>query len=75
MQEILKYCSPGERRRLKCGHIFSGLTGLVIPSFIFLLGPIFDAFGETDKDKQRDQILMLNAVMFGLAIFVWIGSW
>ena len=74
MSEILSYGTAQERFFLYGGWIFSFLTGLVLPSFIFLMGPIFDAFGlEKTKDDSFRDVIYLVSIMGCLAGFIWIG--
>ena len=61
---------------LYLGWLFSFLVGAVIPSFIFLLGPVFDAFTETDDmDKKLEAVTKVVYIMGGLALGVWVGEW
>ena len=44
IKKLLSLATPRERCQLYLGWIASCLTGAVLPSFIFMLGPVFDSF-------------------------------
>jgi|Transcript_24402 ABC-type multidrug transport system fused ATPase/permease subunit len=76
MKTLISLATPNERCMLLTGWIFSALTGFVIPSFIFMLGPVFDAFNpNASKEESLKQVGMLVALMGGLALFVWIAAY
>ena len=40
------------------------------------MGPVFDEFGRTaSKEDSLYGVLLIDAIMGGLALIVWIGSW
>ncbi len=45
ISKLLSLATPGEKCLLYVAWVCSLLTGLVLPSFIFLMGPVFDSFG------------------------------
>lgn len=52
------------------------LTGFVLPSFIFLLGPVFDAFGpDQDKDESLQSVQIVVLIMLVLGLTVWVTSY
>lgn len=76
MTELLRYCTPREKLLLYLSWVFSFGTGCVIPSFIFLLGPVFDAFQESeDADDRLKAVGKVVIIMGILALAVWLGSW
>ena len=76
---ISKLISMGtgkERAILYFGWFFSACAGAVTPSFIFLLGPIFDAFGPAQsKEESFEQVGLFVGIMGVLAVCVWIFSY
>jgi hypothetical protein len=51
------------------GWVFAGLSGAILPTFIFMMGPVFDSFGPSnDPAETRTMIRQLTAIMGILAL-------
>ena len=60
---------------LRVGWTAAFLVGSVLPSFLFLLGDVFDTFGgDTTPEEQLEGVGNLVKIMGGLAAFVFIAS-
>ena len=76
MSKLLSLATKGERCILYLAWSCSTITGLVLPSFIFLLGPVFDAFGpEQSKDESLEQVQLVVIIMGVLAFIVFLASY
>ena len=75
--KLLSLATPGEVCRLRIGWLFAFLNGAVIPTFLFMMGDVFDSFSGEDVSPEDKlyKVLRLVAIMFGLACFVMIGSY
>ena len=73
----MSLASSSERCRLRIGWAFAFLNGCVIPTFLFMMGDVFDSFSGDDVSEEEKlyKVLRLVAIMFGLACFVMIGSY
>lgn len=63
-------------RRTKCklwfGWVFAALTGMLVPSFFWLYGDIFDAFTAvgSEPDEKLKKILDLFMITIGLCVML-----
>ena len=58
------------------GWCTAALTGAVLPTFVWLLGDIMDAFGEaTTFEETESQIIGLVKYIIALLIFVLVGGY
>ena len=57
--------------------MFAFFNGCVIPTFLFMMGDVFDSFegDEVSAEEKLYKVLRLVAIMGGLASFVFIGSY
>lgn len=55
--ELISAAGPGERCLLWAGWFFAGASGAILPSFIWLIGDVFDSFAPgQDPQEARDEI-------------------
>lgn len=60
---------------LYLGWTFAALTGAILPTFFFFLGPVFDSFTiNTTPEEMRDDIREICLIMLFLAIGIFITS-
>lgn len=76
MGKLLSLGTGGEKCVLYIGWVCAALTGLVLPMFIFFIGPVFDAFapGEEAEDSFKT-VATFVGIMGGLASFVFLTSY
>ena len=75
MEKLLSLCHGSERCVLKIGWFFAFAVGCCLPTFLFLMGDVFDSYdGEETEEEKLYKVLRLVLIMFGLAMFVFIGS-
>lgn len=76
MKKMISLASGREKCYIYTGWIAAGLSGTVLPAFIFMLGPIFDAMGpENDPEESLKLVAQITGIMAGLAILVFITSY
>jgi len=76
MAKLTSLGTKSERISLYIGWIFAGITGAVIPSFIFMLGPVFDSFGPgQSKEDSLNSVGLFAGIIGCLAVGVWITSY
>lgn len=52
------------------------LTGFALPSFVFLIGDVFDAFGpDIDARQALEDIKQITLIFLYIGIGVWISSY
>ena len=59
------------------GWIASFLSGLGMPSFVFLFGSILDSFDSytNTKEETLKQIKLLSGIFTAIGVFVWISTY
>jgi len=69
-------CATGwEKFKLVLGWVFAVVTGCVLPVFFFLLGPIFDSFGQgKTAEETREAVEKLCLIMLLFAIGIMFSS-
>ena len=66
--KLLSLATGGEKCRLYTGWAFAGLSGAILPTFFFFMGPVFDSFTvETTAEEARDKIREVCIIMACLA--------
>ena len=66
--KLLSLASGGEKCRLYVGWAFAALSGAILPTFFFFMGPVFDSFTvNTTPEEARDAIREVCIIMAGLA--------
>ena len=76
MGKLLSHGTGGEKCVLYIGWACAALTGLVLPMFIFFIGPVFDAFAPGEEaDDSFDSVMTFVGIMGGLACFVFLTSY
>ena len=76
MAKLISLGTKSERVSLYIGWVFAGMSGAVLPSFIFMLGPVFDSFGPSQsKEDSLDSVSLLAGIIGCLAVVVWITSY
>jgi uncharacterized protein (DUF697 family) len=71
--EIMAFASGRDRCLMYSGWVFAGISGAILPCFIFMLGPVFDSFGpDNDPAETRGMVRQITAIMgilaFGIAV-------
>ena len=69
-----------EKCKLYVGWLFAAISGAILPTFFFFIGPIFDSFGgENTPEETRDQVrvlcLILGCIAIGLMITSFLQNW
>lgn len=57
------------------GWISAALVGLVMPSFVFLMGDFIDAFADTDPEDTMKVVTELTIIMVLLGVVMWLFSY
>ena len=66
--KLLSLATAGEKCRLYAGWAFAALSGAILPTFFFFMGPVFDSFTvETTAEEARDKIREVCIIMACLA--------
>ena len=75
MSKLISLGTGREKCYLYFAWICCFLVGATLPAFIFLIGPVFDAFGpDQSKEDSLENVGYLVGVMAGLATIVFIAS-
>ena len=65
----MAFASGRDRCLMYTGWVFAGMSGAILPVFIFMLGPVFDSFGPgNDPEETRDMVRQITAIMGALAL-------
>jgi hypothetical protein len=77
LSKLMSLANSSEVCSLRIGWIFAFFNGCVIPTFLFMMGDVFDSFAgdEVPAEEKLYKVLRLVAIMFGLACFVMLGSY
>ena len=68
VSKLLSLATGGEKCRLYTGWAFAALSGAILPTFFFFMGPVFDSFTvNTTAEEARDAIREVCIVMACLA--------
>ena len=68
VSKLLSLATGGEKCSLYLGWAFAALSGAILPTFFFFMGPVFDSFTvETTPEEARDAIREVCIIMAGLA--------
>lgn len=68
VSKLLSLATGGEKCRLYTGWAFAGLSGAILPTFFFFMGPVFDSFTvNTTPEEARDAIREVCIIMACLA--------
>ena len=68
LSKLLSLATGGEKCRLATGWLFAALSGAILPTFFFFMGPVFDSFTvETTPEEARDAIREVCIIMACLA--------
>jgi hypothetical protein len=75
LSKLLSLASGGEKCSLYIGWAFAALSGSILPTFFFFMGPVFDSFTvNTTPEEARDAIREVCIIMAGLAGAITITS-
>ena len=71
--KLIALASGREKCMLFTGWFFASLTGAILPTFIWLIGDVFDSFApdkdpEETRDKVREMFYIMLALCFGILI-------
>ena len=62
-------------RMLKIGWIFASITGAIVPSFIWMIGDVFDSYNPAnDPSETRDKIRIAFCKILGLCVLICITA-
>jgi hypothetical protein len=75
--EMTQFASGGEKCMLIVGYFFAVCAGAILPAFIFMLGPVFDSFGDptSDPDATLKEIREITLIMAGLALSIMVAAY
>ena len=73
--KLFTEANGSEKCKLYMGWFFAALSGAILPTFFFFIGPIFDSFGgDNTPEETRDQIRGLCAILGCISIGIMITS-
>ena len=73
--KLLTEATGAEKCKLYLGWTFAALTGAILPTFFFFIGPVFDSFTEeTTPEKARDAIREVCIIMGFLTLGIGITA-
>ena len=68
VSKLLSLATGGEKCRLYTGWAFAALSGAILATFFFFMGPVFDSFTvNTTPEEARDAIREVCIIMACLA--------
>mmetsp|Transcript_47760 Transcript_47760/g.63094 ORF Transcript_47760/g.63094 Transcript_47760/m.63094 type:complete len:114 (+) Transcript_47760:128-469(+) len=59
---------------LLTGWVFSALSGAILPTFIWLIGDVFDSYALGNPEETRDTIRQTFYIMIGLCTGIFITA-
>ena len=73
--KLIELASKREKCMLCTGWFFACLTGVILPSFIWLIGDVFDSFApDKDPEETRDKVREMFSIMLGLCAGISISA-
>lgn len=69
--------SPADKTLMYIGWLSSSITGLGMPSFVFLIGNVIDSFNPntTTKEEMLDTISQMSLIFSCVGVAIWITSY
>lgn len=73
---MITFANTSDRIIFYLGCIGAILTGAALPSFVFLIGDVIDAFGPTmDREEGLETVKNITLIFLYIGIGVWIVSY
>ena len=68
---LLESADTSEKLKIYLGWFFAALTGAILPTFFFFIGPIFDSFSDgadLAKEKVRELCMIMGILALGITL-------